>query len=108
MTRPAAPSQRRCRRLPTGSCRRRSNNVIKHAGPANALITIEQQPETLTVTVRDGGSVAPSARDDGQGNGLRGMRERAVQVGGTLQAGPGSEGGWNVQARLPVDAAGVT
>lgn len=84
------------------------NNVIKHAGRANALITIEQHAETLTLSVRDDGATSPSARHDGQGNGVRGMRERALQVGGTLQAGPASEGGWQVQARLPIDPAAVT
>ena len=83
------------------------NNVIKHAGRANALITIEQHAETLTLSVRDDGATSPSARHDGQGNGVRGMRERAVQVGGTLQAGPASDGGWHVQARLPIDPAAV-
>jgi signal transduction histidine kinase len=30
------------------------------------------------------------------------MRERAEQVGGTLQAGPDSSGGWRLQATLPL------
>jgi signal transduction histidine kinase len=64
------------------------NNVIKHAGPATAQVTIEQQPDALTVTVRDDGKATANARPDEQGNGLLGMRERAEQVGGTLQAGP--------------------
>jgi len=38
----------------------------------------------------------------GTGNGLRGMRERALAAGGTLQAGPRRSGGWLVQASLPV------
>ncbi len=40
----------------------------------------------------------------GAGNGVRGMRERARAVGGTLQAGPRDEGGWQVCARLPLVA----
>ena len=54
------------------------------------------------MTVRDNGKTIPNARPDEQGNGLLGMRERAEQVGGTLQAGPQSSGGWRVQATLPV------
>ena len=78
------------------------SNVIKHAGPATAQVTIEQQPDALTVTVRDDGKATANARSDEQGNGLLGMRERAEQVGGTLQVGPRSDGGWRVEATLPV------
>jgi signal transduction histidine kinase len=35
------------------------------------------------------------------GNGLIGMRERALVFGGTLEAGPRSGGGWQVRATLP-------
>ena len=36
----------------------------------------------------------------GGGYGLRGMRERAELLGGSLEAGP-SDGGWRVELRLP-------
>ena len=36
------------------------------------------------------------------GNGVRGMRERALALGGTLEAAPHGAGGWQVRARLPV------
>ena len=62
------------------------NNVIKHASPARAQVTIEQHPDALTVTVRDDGLTAPTARPGEQGSGLRGMRERAEQLGGTLKS----------------------
>jgi signal transduction histidine kinase len=45
----------------------------------------------------------------GGGYGLRGMRERAELLGGSLDAGP-SDGGWRVELRLPSragSAAGV-
>jgi signal transduction histidine kinase len=35
------------------------------------------------------------------GNGLIGMRERALVFGGTLDAGPRPAGGWQVRATLP-------
>ena len=37
----------------------------------------------------------------GGGYGLRGMRERAELLGGSLDAGP-SDGGWRVELRVPV------
>ena len=41
----------------------------------------------------------------GTGNGLRGMRERATAAGGELEAGPRSESGFLVTAKLPRQAA---
>ena len=38
-------------------------------------------------------------RRDG-GHGLAGMAERATAFGGTLRAGPGPAGGWEVEATL--------
>ena len=37
------------------------------------------------------------------GVGLLGMRERVTALGGRLRAEPRSEGGFTVQAELPVD-----
>jgi signal transduction histidine kinase len=49
----------------------------------------------------DGTGLGPGA--DGSGNGLRGMRERAAAVGGSVEAGPARErGGWTVRAFLPL------
>ncbi|MFD7829674.1 two-component sensor histidine kinase, partial [Kitasatospora sp. NPDC059803] len=53
---------------------------------------------------------APAADPDGPqlpsgGHGLDGMRTRADDLGGTLQAGPTTEGGFAVRARLPLTVA---
>jgi signal transduction histidine kinase len=50
--------------------------------------------------VRPGGR--PAAQADGSGNGIAGMTERAVALGGTLQAGPRPGGGFQVRAALPL------
>jgi signal transduction histidine kinase len=81
------------------------NNVIKHASPATARVTIKQQTDALTVTVLDDGTTAPNPGVNGPGNGLRGMRERAEQAGGILEAGPDTRGGWRVQATFPLRKA---
>jgi signal transduction histidine kinase len=41
------------------------------------------------------------AMGNGNGNGIRGMRERAASVGGTLEAGPALGGGFAVTATIP-------
>jgi hypothetical protein len=38
------------------------------------------------------------------GGGLIGMQERVHAYGGEVRAGPGQPGGWNVSARLRLDA----
>ncbi|MFC9269731.1 sensor histidine kinase [Streptomyces zhihengii] len=76
-------------------------NVIKHARARHAAVSVRRDGDWLTVEVLDDGTAAPPA--DGAGFGLAGMRERAVAVGGTVEAGPVPGGGWRVRARLPAD-----
>lgn len=77
-------------------------NVMKHAGPgAAAEVAVEQTPGALRITVADDG-IGAASPDDGLGHGLPGMRERVSFHGGVLTAGPGSGGGWEVRATLPL------
>jgi signal transduction histidine kinase len=76
------------------------SNVLKHAQPASAVVTVLVRDGTLELDVRDDGSRLPA--DDGQGHGLRGMRERVAHYGGSVDAGPDPAGGWRVHARLPL------
>ena len=43
---------------------------------------------------------SPAAPPSEGGHGLAGMAERATAFGGTLRAGPGPAGGWEVEAML--------
>ena len=58
----------------------------------------------VEVAIRDDGAGAGNGRgpDSGTGHGIAGMRERAEALGGSLSAGPSSEGGFLVTASLPV------
>ncbi len=81
-------------------------NVMRHAAPTRALVDVRREDGAVVLEVSDDGTADPSARREpaqGSGNGLRGMRERAAVVGGTLDAGPYDGGGWRVVARLPHD-----
>ena len=79
-------------------------NVLRHAGPATATVTLEVRDGCLNVHIGDSGA-GPRHRsgDPPAGHGLIGMRERAASTGGTLAAGPGRGGGFDVRATLPVD-----
>ena len=77
-------------------------NVLKHAGPARAEVTIGCEQDTVTIEVTDNGTGQPGNGSPGGGHGLAGMRERAAVFGGELAAGPRPGGGYAVRARLPL------
>jgi signal transduction histidine kinase len=78
-------------------------NVTRHAGPATATVRISYREHDLTVQVDDDGRGSPPYAAPADGNGIRGMRERASALGGELQTGAGPRGGFRVRARLPLD-----
>ncbi|MGI8791189.1 MAG: sensor histidine kinase [Actinomycetota bacterium] len=78
-------------------------NVTRHAGPARATVLISYE-EDLIVKVEDDGRGGPAGTTAGSGNGIAGMRERAVALGGSLEAGPRPGGGFRVVGRLPLRA----
>lgn len=73
-------------------------NVLKHAGPARARVTVGYGPDAVDLEVLDDGR----GPQNGQGHGLVGMRERVALYGGTFEAGPAGPRGFRVRARLPV------
>jgi signal transduction histidine kinase len=79
-------------------------NALRYAGPTTASVTLSYTDDELRVEVLDGGRGHADRAPDGAGHGIAGMRERAEAVGGTLIVGPGPEGGFRVQARLPLSA----
>jgi len=81
-------------------------NVTRHAGPASATVLVRYGPDDLTVRVDDDGRGPVAATGPGNGNGIRGMRERVAALGGELTTGPRPGGGFRVQARLPIDESG--
>ena len=82
-------------------------NVVKHAGPARAQVTICYRDQEVTVEVTDDGRGVTVPIGDGRarvGHGLIGMRERVQVFGGDLEVGPRPGGGFRVAARLPLTA----
>jgi len=77
-------------------------NVVKHAGPARAEVTVRYQPDAVTIEVVDDGHPVAVARDRANpGHGQLGMRERVAVFGGSLTTGARAGGGYRVAARLP-------
>jgi len=77
-------------------------NVLRHAGAAHASVQVEHHDGRLEVAIRDDGAGDGRGPDSGTGHGITGMRERAEALGGSLSAGPASDGGFVVTASLPV------
>ncbi|WP_433383209.1 sensor histidine kinase [Actinoplanes sp. CA-142083] len=76
-------------------------NASRHAVEATGVeVRVAAAPGAIRVTVRDDGA-ATNARPAGYG--LTGLRERAALLGGSLRAGPGEDGGWLVEAELPLE-----
>jgi signal transduction histidine kinase len=77
-------------------------NVLKHARGASATVVLRYSETGVELSVHDDGRAATS--HPGLGHGLIGMRERVALYGGTLDARPRSDGGFAVEAVIPVDA----
>jgi signal transduction histidine kinase len=75
-------------------------NTLKHAGPAQACVTVRYADSAVELEVTDNGRGPSGGRSTGHG--LVGMRERAAMFGGDLEAARGGEGGFIVRARLPL------
>lgn len=79
-------------------------NVARHAGASRVEMVLEQGIDSVVLRVSDDGQgMAEATALNGHG-GLRGMRERALFVGGALAIKPGRAGG--VEVRLEVPAGG--
>jgi signal transduction histidine kinase len=76
-------------------------NAMKHAGPAQARVTLRYGEHELDVEVADDGD---SAARNGSGGrrGLAGVAERVSVFGGRLDAGPRPDGGWTLRAGFPI------
>jgi signal transduction histidine kinase len=75
-------------------------NTLKHAGPAQAAVTVRYDNGAVEVEVVDDGQGPPPARQGTGGKGLVGMQERVRLYGGRLETGARPGGGFRVYAVL--------
>ena len=81
-------------------------NVARHSGSSRASLTLSHEHGDVILEVSDEGEGIPAGQSPGSG--MKGMRERATLVGGTLEVGPGPGGdgrGTTVRLRLAVTPA---
>lgn len=79
------------------------HNVVRHAGAANAYVTVWVEQDTLCITVRDDGRGFVLRPDSHRvGNGLRSMQQRAAALNGWLvvESEPGK--GTTITFRCPL------
>lgn len=79
-------------------------NIRKYAGsPVTVQITEEWSEDSLHMSITDNGRGSASAEDGHTpGYGLLGMKERVHAIGGSVSSGPRAEGGFAVDAVLPL------
>ena len=71
-------------------------------------VDVDYGTSLLAVDVHNEGSLQrPSHPEHGGGNGIHGMQDRALSVGGLLTAAPDGVGGFVVKAQLPVSRTGL-
>jgi len=73
-------------------------NVARHSSSPSAAVRLDPAADGLHLEVTDRGRSGAWR----PGVGLSSMRERATELGGTLEAGPGPGGGGRVAALLPL------
>ena len=80
-----------------------TTNVLRHAGASTLSVRGAVDGTRYRLDVQDDGCGPRDIRADASG--VRNMHERAALVGGTLQFGPGPDGGTRVTVLIPLEAA---
>jgi len=76
-------------------------NAVRHARHSTRIdVRVTGDDDCVRLTVSDDGDASATPRNP-LGYGLVGMTERAMLLGGSLEAGPDPERGWTVEATLP-------
>jgi signal transduction histidine kinase len=76
-------------------------NIQKHAVASHVWLVLSTSDDTVTLLVSDDGQGVTVSHSNG-GFGLRGLRERAAQLGGELHLEPRPGGGTQLSFRLPL------
>jgi signal transduction histidine kinase len=83
------------------------SNAMRHAPGSHVQVHVAYRPDDVALEVRNDAdplALSPSASLAGSGHGIIGMRERTTMLGGSLDAAPTEDGGFQVTALLPIAA----
>jgi two-component system sensor histidine kinase UhpB len=78
-------------------------NVARHARAGSVLVSLERGQGSVVLSVSDDGQGMPQAAAVNGHGGLRGMRERALHVGGALAIKRSRAGGVEVRLEVPAE-----
>ncbi|HSG41858.1 MAG TPA: sensor histidine kinase [Anaerolineales bacterium] len=80
------------------------NNILKHSKATKVNITLNKENEKLILEIRDNGiGLDDSAEKFSSGLGIKGMQERANQIGASLNLERVPEGGTLLKVEVPND-----
>ena len=84
-------------------------NVIRHSHARQCTIRVTRNQQQASIEVLDDGSASPLQTSEAitvttgnGGNGLRGLRERVITLGGQCEIGPRATGGFRVAVSVPL------
>jgi two-component system sensor histidine kinase DegS len=86
------------------------NNVEQHARATAVVVSLQFDPEAVTLTVQDDGIgasalVLDTLSESATRFGLSGIREQVLRLRGTFMAQSGDDGGFILRARVPLGSA---
>ena len=83
-------------------------NIVRHAGATVVEVSLQAEPDHLTLRVRDNGrGITAAELNAAKAIGLLGMRERAQLVGGDVTITGGAGVGTTVLVRIPLNRTGA-
>ena len=77
-------------------------NAARHSGASEVTLTLEHDADSVVLRVLDNGQGFDGRH--AEGGGLRGIRERALIVGGAVAIKPAPTGGVEIRLQVPIEA----
>jgi two-component system sensor histidine kinase DesK len=81
-----------------------STNVLRHSDSTHCAITVRVDADRAVLTVANDGPAIKVTKAPSGGHGIRGMRERLNSLGGRLTAKSEQDGGFVLEASVPLPA----
>jgi signal transduction histidine kinase len=83
-------------------CQEALTNVARHAGAGRVTVRLVATPDEVRLLVRDDGRGFDPSRVPEDRHGVVGMRERADNIGGSIEVQSSRDGGTRVEVTVPL------